>query len=128
MNWNAFSNFNALININWTPIRYWAYNKAYYDYLGIHGETTFGNFDLATPENTTLPYHLRLDLAFNYSVMLNSGVQLEAKLDMVNILDRANPVFYSLSPQLQSINRVSYNRNTRTLPGFTPSLAIELSF
>lgn len=128
MNWNPFSNFNALININWTPIRYWAYNKAYYDYLGIHGETTFGNFDLTTPENTTLPYHLRLDLGFNYSVMLNSGIQLETKIDLVNILDRANPVFYSLSPQLQSMNRVSYNRNTRTLPGFAPSLAIELSF
>lgn len=128
INWNAFRNFNALVNLEWTPVRYWAYNKAYYDYLGIHGESTFGSYDLSSPENETLPYHLQLDLGFNYSLDLGNGMQLETKIDLVNVLDRTNPVFYTLDPQLRSINDVTYNRNTRTLPGFTPSLAIELSF
>jgi hypothetical protein len=128
INWNAFNNFNALINLEWTPVRYWAYNKAYYDYLGIHGESNFGSYDLSSPENTTLPYFLRLDIGFNYSVMLSSGIQLETKIDLVNMLDRANPVYYTLSPQLLSSNNTSYNRNRKTLPGFTPSLALEISF
>lgn len=128
VNWNAFNNFNALINLEWTPIRYWAYNKAYYDYLGIHGESNFGNHDLSSPENTTLPYYLKLDIGFNYSLMLNSGIQLETKIDLVNILNRYNPVYYTLSPQLMSPNNISYNRDSKTLPGFTPSLALEISF
>lgn len=128
INWNAFKNFNALVNLEWTPVRYWAYNKAYYDYLGIHGESAFGNYDLSSPENTTLPYHLRLDLGLNYSMNLGNDIQLETKVDLVNLLDRSNPVFYTLNPQLRSLNEVTYNRNTRILPGFTPSLALELSF
>ncbi|MFP8488201.1 carboxypeptidase-like regulatory domain-containing protein [Gracilimonas sp. Q87] len=128
INWRVFKNFNTLINLEWTPIRYWAYNKAYYDYLGIHGETIFGSFDLTSPENTTMPYYLRLDAGFNYSMMIGSRIQLETKIDLVNLLDRANPVFYTLSPNLQSVNNITYNRNSRTLPGFTPSLAIEISF
>lgn len=128
INWNAFRNFNALINLEWVPVRYWAYNKAYYDYLGIHGEHNFGSYDLSSPENTTLPYYLRLDLGFNYSMTIGSGIQFETKLDFVNLLDRDNSVFYTLSPQLQSSNNITYSRSSRTLPGFTPSLAIEVSF
>ncbi|MDZ7806765.1 MAG: carboxypeptidase-like regulatory domain-containing protein [Gracilimonas sp.] len=128
LNWNAFKNFNTLVNIEWTPVRYWAYNKAYYDYLGIHGESSFGNYNLSSPENTTLPHYFRLDVGFNYSMIIGTGFQLETKIDLINILDRANPVFYTLSPQLQSSNNITYDRNSRTMPGFTPSLAIELSF
>lgn len=128
INWNAFKNFNALINLEWIPIRYWAYNKAYYDYLGIHGESNFGNYDLSSPETAALPDYIRLDLGFNYSVKVSSGIQLETKIDLVNLLDRANTMFYTLRPRLQSLDNVTYDRNSRTLPGFTPSFAIELSF
>jgi hypothetical protein len=128
INWYPFKNFNALLNMKWVPVKYWGFNKAYYNYLGIHGETNFGDFDLTSPENATLPYHLQLDLGLNYSYEFSDQLKFETKLDLVNIINRKNPVYYTLNPNVGAGNEISYQRGQRMLPGFSPSLSIEISF
>lgn len=128
INLYPFKNFNALVNMKWVPVKYWGFNKAYYNYLGIHGETNFGEFDLTSPENTTLPYHLQFDLGFNYSYEFSSQLKFETKLELMNIMNRKNPVYYTLNPDYGSENEIIYDRGQRTLPGFSPSLSIEVSF
>ncbi|MEX0722867.1 MAG: carboxypeptidase-like regulatory domain-containing protein [Gracilimonas sp.] len=128
INWYPFENFNALFNIKWVPVKYWGFNKAYYNYLGIHGETNFGEFDLTSPETSTLPYHLQLDLGFNYSFKFSDQIKFETRLDLVNIMNRKNPVYYTLTPHSGTGNQINYQRDQRTLPGFSPSLSVEISF
>ena len=71
--------------------RTWGYRQAYYDFLVFHGNGDV----IGLPEDRTLPALYELDLGVGYSRRL-AGTNVSLSLDVLNVLDRANVLDYSL--------------------------------
>lgn len=114
-------------NGRWTPLRYWAYNNAYYNFVGIHENTFFSELDLDNPGRDRLSYYLRLDMAVHQKVKLGSS-QIDLRLDLINLLNRQNEIFRFLNPRtVAGSENMRYQTLFRELPGFTPLLSLKFS-
>ncbi len=125
--WKVNAKLSIVGNSTWTPVRYWAFNQSYYSFLATHNETSFGVFNLENPETQQLKDYFRTDLGVNYLIDLGRNT-LITRVDLVNILNRKNEVSYSLNPMFDGNGGVEYERLIRTLPGFIPSLSVQLNF
>jgi hypothetical protein len=84
----------------------------YYDYLGAPpGEQFVRSRSLEAPGTHTLAAHTQLDLGAQYAVAWN-GLTVEARLDVINVLDHRNPFDWGVRPTDDGPTRT-----TRTLPG-----------
>ncbi|SMO58694.1 TonB-dependent receptor [Fodinibius sediminis] len=123
--WHLFPGVTAVAK--WQSIlgRSWGFRQSYYNYLLYEGEYNFGDFDFTHPENDRLdPFH-QLDLSFLYRPS-SETLDLELRLDLINLLDRRNTIDWSLQPMHEGDGGETYEIRKRSLPGFHPSLSIRL--
>ncbi|MDZ7717226.1 MAG: TonB-dependent receptor [Balneolaceae bacterium] len=112
--------------------RTWGFRQAYYDFLVLHNFNSAGSRDFLTPENDRLkPFH-QLDLAFVYQVSAY-GMNTEIRLDLINLLNRQNVIDQTLVPtrpelSTSQISEREFEVRERTMPGFTPSISVQIGF
>jgi len=106
--------------------RTWAYRDSYYSYLQIEGQQSAPGFDFSTPDDDRLPYFSQVDVSTVYSPDIG-GIKMEFRLDLINVLNRSNPVDRYLRPVTQDGGGKQYETADRTLPGFYPTVSIKLS-
>jgi hypothetical protein len=103
--------------------RSWGFRRAYYDYLAPQSAPgDYAPFDLSAPASHTLPPLYRLDAGLTYALAW-SGFSLEARLDLLNVLDRRNAFDWSLRPTGDG-----YEKIARTMPGRRPSLSLRIGY
>lgn len=120
--WRIFPNLTAVAKWQSVLGRAWGFRQAYYNYLFYQNSDSIGNYSFANPENDRLsPFH-QFDFSFVYKPALRV-VDLELRLDLINLLNRRNTIDWSLQPEDGS---GEYQIKDRTMPGFTPSISIEL--
>lgn len=108
--------------------RKWAFRQSYYDFLMLHSVEGIGQFDFTSPENDGLPAFDQLDLSVVYARSVGA-TRLQARLDLNNLLNRRNVVDYSVIPvATQDDGSQVLDVRARKLPGFTPSVSLQLSF
>jgi len=92
--------------------RSWGFRQTYYDYLGGQPdiEAVLGR-SLNAPSTHVLAPRTRLDLGLRYTLQW-SDLVLEARLDVINVFDRANPFDWGVRPTDDGMTRT-----TRRLPG-----------
>lgn len=118
--WHIHSGITAIAKWQTIAGRAWGFRKAYYDYLQFRGS----GYSFLTPEEDRLnPFH-QLDLSLVFKPSLGFS-ELEVRLDLVNILNRNNVIDWSLQP---SPTGDEYEILKRAMPGFTPSISIQLNF
>lgn len=117
---------SLLGSLKWIPVRYWAYNRAYYDFLSTHDAHSFGNVDLNDPDQHQLNDLFRLDLGIHYTRQLDRFT-MKARVDLNNITNRRNEIMLMLIPSW-SQQQISYTQDQRVLPGFIPTASIQFEF
>ncbi len=90
--------------------RPWALRRSYYDYLAVTSGPLPG-VDVQTPGAQRLAPFTRLDVGLRAQRTVR-GVEVRARLSVVNVLDRANPYDESLHPGASGPERIA-----RSLPG-----------
>ncbi|MDG5766767.1 TonB-dependent receptor [Balneolales bacterium ANBcel1] len=124
---------------NWKSVlgRAWGFRKAYYDYLHVSGVQRFARHTLSRPEDDRLSAFHQLDLSLLYRPSIGS-VDLDLRLDLINVLNRRNVLDWSLSPEFggtgpevagsasQDYGIIGYEKRNRTMPGFYPLLRVEV--
>jgi len=123
--WRIIPNLTAVTK--WQSIfgRSWGFRQSYYNYLYYHGSKSIGNYSFTHPDKDRLsPFH-QLDLSLIYKPNIRFG-DIKLRLDLVNILDRHNTIDWSLQPVQKGSSNPTYKIQKRTMPGFTPSLSIEM--
>lgn len=76
--------------------RAWGFRQAYYDYFGQEDAwRQHPPYDLGRPDEHVLPAHYRLDLGLAYTRTLGA-IDLQARIDILNVLDRANVLDWRL--------------------------------
>lgn len=106
--------------------RTWGFRQSYYNYLFYETGESFGNFTFTTPEDDRLsPFH-QLDFSLIYQPSLQF-MDLELRADLINLLDRRNTIDWSLRPT-QPGNTEAYEIKKRTMPGFNPSVSVQVKF
>ena len=124
--------------------RSWGFRQAYYDYLAPttcalgtecnaaaleasdlapSALATFPPYDLRRPSDHVLPALYRLDAGLSYGRSWN-GIDVQAQVSLVNVLDRPNVVEWRLHPRSDG----TYGRFSRTLPGRHPVFSIRISY
>lgn len=113
--------------------RTWGFRQAYYDFLVLHNFNSAGNRDFLTPENDRLkPFH-QLDIGFIYQVP-TGGMNAEIRLDLVNLLNLQNIIDQTLVPSREAefsateISEREFEIRDRSMPGFTPSVSVQIGF
>lgn len=107
--------------------RKWGYRQAYYDFLFAYNDQLYRQYFTNPEEDLLSPYH-QLDLSLIYRPDLGFA-DTEFRLDLVNILDRENTIDWSLRPNKPGEeNGSEFKKKPRTMPGFAPSLSIQLKF
>lgn len=106
--------------------RTWAYRESYYNYLQTLEPESLTVFDFSSPDDDHLPHFSQVDLTIVYGPDIGLTT-LELRLDLVNILNRENPVDRFLSPLLDNDGVSGYESRTRTLPGFYPTVSLQVS-
>lgn len=120
---------------NWQSTfgRTWGFRRAYYDFLVMHNFSSAGNHDFLSPENDRLkPFH-QLDLALVYQASVGE-MKTEIRLDLIHLMNRHNTIDQSLVPSKDAVfsaNEITereFEIRERTMPGFTPSLSVQVGF
>lgn len=123
--WRFLSDWTAVAKWQTVLGRTWGFRQTYYNYLFFEGGGRFGNFTFTHPEDDRLaPFH-QLDLSLIYQPSFNV-MDMEVRLDLINVLDRYNTIDWSLRPEDENSNQ--YIIHKRTMPGFHPSLSIQMTF
>ncbi|MCW9707564.1 TonB-dependent receptor [Fodinibius salsisoli] len=123
--WRFLSDWTAVAKWQTVWGRAWGFRQTYYNYLFFEGGGRFGDFVFTHPEDDRLaPFH-QLDLSLSYQPSFDL-VDMELRLDLINVLDRRNTIDWSLRPKEESNNE--YKIQKRTMPGFHPSLSIQMKF
>jgi len=92
--------------------RSWALRRAYYDYAALTGGgAALDGFNLARPGDQVLAPFSQFDVGLKMERRIR-GVTVEARLNLVNVFDRANPFDWSVDTSGIRAERVA-----RTLPG-----------
>ncbi len=109
------------------PKRYWAFTRAYYDFLTTHNQTMFGEYSFLSPDDDQLNAFFSLDLGINSRVSI-SNTSLLINLSLQNITNRKNEVSKILIPQRDEQQAIIYSETSRNLAGFIPFLSLQLDF
>lgn len=119
--WHILPELRAVAK--WQSIlgRVWGFRQSYYNFLLYRGNDSVGGFSFTHPDDDHLePFH-QLDLSFIYNPSVGF-MDMELRLDLINLLDRRNTIDWSLQP----IDGDQYEKKKRSMPGFHPSISIQL--
>ncbi|PAP76400.1 hypothetical protein BSZ37_08055 [Rubrivirga marina] len=103
--------------------RTWALRRAYYDVLPALGVDAVGPFALDRPEGDRLAPLLTLDVGLATTLPLGGARRAEVALDVANVLDRHDPLDWSLRPGPDGTPEAV----TRDFSGIQPSLRVRVS-
>ncbi len=105
--------------------RSWGFRKAYYDYLEPNPNTPlFAPFDLSDPEAHRLPAFSQWDVGVAYSREI-AGLGLQARLNLLNVLDRRNVRDWSLRYDEAG---GAFVRSVRRSTPFIPTLSLRVTW
>lgn len=124
--WRISPVFTAVAKWQSVYGRSWGFRQSYYNFLSYESSGPFGDFNFNSPENDRLGAFHQLDLSLIYKPSLGI-MDLEIRADLVNLLDRRNTIDWSLRPVPESGDG-AYEIRHRTMPGFNPSLSIQMDF
>lgn len=116
------------VTAKWQGIwgRKWAFRKSYYDFLRYRSTEIPSQFSFNNPENDRLsPFH-QVDVSFIYQPTIGSA-NLELRLELINIIDRENALEKYLQP-IQDGEESVYRVRNRNLPGFHPTVSLQVKF
>ena len=111
--------------LSWKGIwgRSWAFRRAYYDYLSMGtASDLLGDHRLGAPSSQTLRPLYRLDAGLSYATTWKD-VRMEAQVQLINVLDRANAFDWNLSP-----TDAGPVQHVRTLPGRRPIFSLTVGY
>ncbi|MDX1547978.1 MAG: TonB-dependent receptor, partial [Rhodothermales bacterium] len=104
--------------------RSWGFRQAYYDFLEPTASAqAFPPFDLSDPAAHRLPVFSQWDAGLAYGRTV-AGVGVQARISVINLLDRGNVTDWSLRYDAAS---GTYRRHERRAAPFIPSAALRLS-
>jgi hypothetical protein len=117
------------VSTKWLGIwgRTWAFRQSYYDFLRYRPNETSLQYSFNSPANDKLSPFQQVDLSFIYQPSLGSA-NLEFRLELLNILNRKNTLEKYLHPIQQDSGNRSYEIRNRNLPGFHPSVSLQVKF
>lgn len=124
--WRVVPELSAVVKWKSVYGRKWGFRQSYYNYLFFESEERFGDFSFSTPENDRLNAFHQLDLSFIYKPSLEF-TDVEFRVDLINLLDRRNTIDWSLRPE-QPGEGSEYRIKKRTMPGFSPSISLQVDF
>ncbi len=105
--------------------RTWGFRQSYYNYLLFESNAWYGGYTFDTPENDKMsPVH-QFDFSLIYKPEL-SFMDLKVRANLTNVLDRRNTIDWSLRPDQSGVDG-EYDIKKRTMPGFSPSLSIQVN-
>lgn len=135
--WNTPHRFYASLDVtprpHWTATlrwqgvsgRAWGFRQAYYDYLEPYPDTRqFAPFNLSDPEAHRLPFFSQWDVGVAYTREI-AGFGVQARLNLINVLDRRNVRDWSLR---YDEARAAYVRSVRRSTPFIPSLSLRVAW
>lgn len=127
LNWKIIPRLTFLAE--WEGIwgRSWGFRKAYYDYLSIRENRSFGKHTFDDPGSDTLPPFSQLNTGVSYKQPVKNST-LRFRLDLFNVLNHKNILNWWLSPHNAENGSIIFEREERTLTGFMPSLSIKFSY
>ena len=99
----------------------WAFRQAYYDFLAAHST----NASVGLPEDDELPALYELDLGLGYTRQV-AGTNVALTVDVLNVLDRANVLDYSL--RRVENGEARYEAVARTGLGIRPVVTLRVGF
>ncbi|MBP3191463.1 carboxypeptidase-like regulatory domain-containing protein [Natronogracilivirga saccharolytica] len=111
--------------------RKWGFRQSYYDFLTLHNVSEAGGYSFMNPEDDRLAAFHQVDLSLIYSPS-RDPLNLEIRVDLINILNRRNEIDWSLQPadsgfaQQNDAEVSDFEKRSRRMPGFMPSLSIKL--
>lgn len=108
--------------------RKWAYRESYYNFLQVVEEpAAISQFQFGSPEKDRLRPFSQVDLSLIYKPSAGR-TDLEMRLDFINILNRKNPLDQNLLPVIDDGKITGYETSERTMPGFYPSVSVQVKF
>ncbi len=118
-----------LFMLQWRGIwgRSWGFRQAYYDYLSTRTGRPFGQYDFDEPASDRLPLYAQLNAGISYKITWNDS-NLLFRLDLFNVLNHKNVLNWWLLPTKNENGNISYNKRTRSMPGFSTSLGIKFTY
>ena len=124
--WGVSSGFTLIGK--WQGIwgRRWAYRDSYYSFLQLLDPVIAEEYDFSTPDDDPLPHFSQIDVSAVYRPGIGAAM-VELRVDLVNILNRRNPVDRYLRPVAVEGGGTRYDPVYRRLPGFYPSLSVRVS-
>jgi hypothetical protein len=124
--WSVTSNLTLIGK--WQGIwgRTWAFRDSYYNYLQVSERESLQAFDFNSPNDDHLSDFSQVDLSVAYRPDIGSST-LELRVDFINVLNRKNPVDRYLRPLLDDEGVIGYELTNRTLPGFYPTVSVQIS-
>lgn len=123
--WHVLPGFSSVVKWQTVLGRTWGFRQSYYNFLFYQSGEKYGKYSFGNPENDHLsPFH-QLDLSLIYQPSFKY-FDLEIRLDLINLLDRANTIDWSLQPERPGGQEYSISK--RTMPGFSPSLSIRFQY
>lgn len=125
--WGLFSDF--AISAKWQGIwrRSWAFRQSYYNYLRFQPEANSLPYSFNSPENDKLsPFH-QVDLSFIYQPTIGTA-DLEMRVELINLLNRKNTLEKYLIPINYESDSPQYEVRERQLPGFYPTVSLQVKF
>ncbi|MEX0661341.1 MAG: carboxypeptidase-like regulatory domain-containing protein [Balneolaceae bacterium] len=115
--------------VKWQGIwgRKWGFRDSYYNYLRFRDVNTAGEFTFDSPENDHLSAFHQVDVSMIYQPTIGVA-DLEVRLELINILNRRNTLDQNLVPIISSDESVEYRIDERQLPGFYPTMSVQVQF
>ncbi|CAN5238686.1 carboxypeptidase-like regulatory domain-containing protein [soil metagenome] len=107
--------------------RRWAFRDSYYNFLQVANPQIASQHQFGNPETDRLGAFSQADISVIYQPSMGQA-DLELRLDFVNILNRRNPLDRSLLPVIRDGEIVRYETTERTMPGFYPTISVQLKF
>jgi hypothetical protein len=122
-------NPNFTILAKWQGIwgRSWAYRQSYYNYLRSLSSTGVNTRSFENPQNDLLRSFQQVDLSFIYRPNFGA-VNSEIRIELINLLNRRNEIEKYLLPVFSNGEVIRYETENRELPGFYPSVSVQLTF
>lgn len=123
--YRAFPEFTIVAK--WQGIwgRAWAYRQSYYNYLRSFDPQSNEIPSFDNPENDTLTPFQQVDLSFIYQPGFGSA-DMEIRLELINLLNRRNSIEKFEMPVFTDGEVTGYSTRNRLLPGFYPSVSIQV--
>lgn len=123
VDWNAVPSLTFSLRGQALYGRSWAYRRAYYDFLA-QTSTAGDNAPAFTdPGSDRLPAFYQLDAGMQYSRRIHK-ISMQARLDLLNILDYTNRVHRYLSPTDLNDGQITYRPDNQVMPGITPVFSL----